>query len=743
MSPSSIPDETPAVSNEIRESITPDDIRFAIQELQAGVPSPYGPSTKYDLLYEGRRYPPKAVIGLAAGRSLGRPLRPDEFSGGESSWSFRRLKQLGFEIVPKEDSVQSLLPDIDDSHAVWVEDTKSSHLHGGKGWEFGKCLWSPSASKNGGDTYSLMREVRPGDVVIHLNDSEFVGWSTAKTQVQELKNPPPNPGQWANRPGYYRIDLDSFHPFPNTLRLTDFVQKHHERLRAEIERDSPKKYLFILYRPTEVRHGQGGYLTRCTRNLYALLQASFPRENQISSPTLDSDPQYWALACGEGGRLWNRFQEEGIVAIGWDHVGDLRKYSTHEEIHNKISETLNITDPQPKNDSLCLYQFANEMRLNDFVVAKSGRSKLLGIGRITGEYEFVESRSEFKHVRKIEWIKVDPCHLPDNTRLPLKTLTNVSEYGELIAFIQEQYLADSTSHTEHQWPPYTIDQALLELFIDRAQLERMLLGLRRKKNIILQGPPGVGKTFAARIIANTYLKYVDPERVETVQFHQSYSYEDFVQGYRPSESGGFLLRNGVFYDFCGRARINPSQDYIFIIDELNRGNLSRIFGELLMLIEPDKRGAANAIPLTYSNFSGERFSIPDNVHVIGLMNTADRSLALVDYALRRRFVFFHLEPRLGSPGFRQLLERCGGQPALITAITQKISTLNERIRTDPELGVGFEIGHSYFCPNSSQRIDEGWYTEIIETEIAPLLREYWFDKPTQRLDSIIQELLDL
>ena len=216
-----------------------------------------------------------------------------------------------------------------------------------------------------------------------------------------------------------------------------------------------------------------------------------------------------------------------------------------------------------------------------------------------------------------------------------------------------------------------------------------------------------------------------------VQFHQSYAYEDFVQGYRPTDEGGFSLKDGVFHRFCERARANPDSPHVFIIDEINRGNLSRIFGELLMLIEADKRSEDYAVALIYSD---KRFHVPENVFILGMMNTADRSLALVDYALRRRFAFETLEPAYGTEygrtAFKKyLVEEKSADLDLVTRISDRMGKLNETIRNDKELGRGFQIGHSYFVPGKGDEPSDGWYKHIVDTQIAPLLREYWFDAP--------------
>ena len=277
---------------------------------------------------------------------------------------------------------------------------------------------------------------------------------------------------------------------------------------------------------------------------------------------------------------------------------------------------------------------------------------------------------------------------------------------------------------------YTTKDAHQDLFIPPTHFNRLLTSLKRRKNLILQGPPGTGKTFIARRIAWCLIGHKDNDPIEMVQFHQSYAYEDFVEGFRPTDDGGFTLKPGVFHRFCERARANPDTPHVFIIDEINRGNLSRIFGELLMLIENDKRSEDYAVALTYSE---ERFHVPANVHTLGMMNTADRSLALVDYALRRRFAFETLEPAYGTDhgrnAFTDYLMSKGADPALPRLICERMARLNETIRDDRELGRGFEVGHSYFVPDDGDAPSEDWYRDIVDTQIVPLLREYWFDSP--------------
>jgi DNA polymerase III delta prime subunit len=246
-------------------------------------------------------------------------------------------------------------------------------------------------------------------------------------------------------------------------------------------------------------------------------------------------------------------------------------------------------------------------------------------------------------------------------------------------------------------------------------------------NLILQGPPGVGKTFIAKRLAEQLAG--DAKRVRWVQFHESYSYEDFVRGYRPDGEGGFALEDGAFYDFNEAAK-GSSAPYVLVIDEINRGKLSKIFGELLMTIEADKRGPAWGVQLQYRRHKDEPpFHVAPNLYVIGLMNTADRSLAVVDYALRRRFSFHTLRPMFAAGRFEGFMLGKGMSPELLAMILERVRNLNDAIGS--ELGPGFAIGHSFFCPAKGEDPDENWYLSVIRSHIEPLLEEYWFDNPSR------------
>lgn len=259
-------------------------------------------------------------------------------------------------------------------------------------------------------------------------------------------------------------------------------------------------------------------------------------------------------------------------------------------------------------------------------------------------------------------------------------------------------------------------------FISEENFKKIVTLLERKKNIILEGAPGVGKTFLARKIAYQLIGEIKDENIEMVQFHQSYSYEDFIQGIRPSEDG-FARRNGVFFEFCNKARRSPDKRFVFIIDEINRGNISKILGELMMLIEADKRSKKYAIKLTYSDDEDEKFFVTDNVYIIGCMNTADRSLAIVDYALRRRFRFCPIKPEFND-AFKDFLVSKGISETNAKAVITKVTSANIEIAS---IDKGLEIGHSYFCQTEGADNFEQWWNDICEYELFPYIREICFD----------------
>ncbi len=302
---------------------------------------------------------------------------------------------------------------------------------------------------------------------------------------------------------------------------------------------------------------------------------------------------------------------------------------------------------------------------------------------------------------------------------------NKGEYEFILDMIRDENPAPSKKDKNK----YTKEEFLKDVYITEAKYDRLVSVLKKKKNIIMQGAPGVGKTFAAKRLAYSIMGEVDEDRIEFVQFHQNYSYEDFVMGYKPV-GDGFELKYGIFYRFCQKAANHPDQDYFFIIDEINRGNMSKIFGELLMLIEADYRDKRATLA-----YNGLSFSVPKRLHIIGMMNTADRSLAMIDYALRRRFSFFDMEPGFDSEGFINYQK--GFANDTFNTLIERIKDLNREIMQDKSLGKGFCIGHSYFC-NADKCTDE-WMKDVVDYDILPMLSEYWFDDSAklQRWENIL------
>jgi hypothetical protein len=658
--------ETSQTFVEIPDGITRDDVLGAIRELDAGIEHPFGPSVIYDLIHDHRRYPPKAAIGLAARRVLGRILKPHEFSGGEQSKAFRVLRDLGFEIKPKVDEVPYLL----------IRSNEQSEYAD----NLGDCYRFTSNVPNhkkllSGALVAVDRKTTGGVVLVGY------GRLGAADTAEERSD---------DRPASFVSHFEDWTPIdppvPVPKEASDYI------------RGLPG---------FNVQHA----VRVIDKKAYDLMTA-IGAENEISLIGT------WRSVENDRTHVESMIREKGAWASWWSFV---------------IPEGL-IKDLQVP---FWLYanagggQFPIRLQVSEYKHRYGSQGIETPWPEITdtqwrGKTRAGERQNEvFKTWLKITRVEVLEPPLSTEAFLPVEPWsTNSSVLNQnAFGFVRRRQTRGASA-----MPSYSMDDAWRDLFMPRVDLEAIVAGLRRKKNVILQGPPGVGKTFAARRLAYALMGSKDDTRIALVQFHQSYSYEDFVQGWRPTSTGGFSLRNGPFYEFCRSAADRPGLPYIFIVDEINRGNLSKILGELMMLIEPDKRGPEYAMRLTYSGTDDAEFFVPENVHIIGLMNTADRSLALVDYALRRRFAFHGLEPHVDSDRFAAHLESQGVGRELISEIRSRIRVLNEEICRNPHLGRGFQIGHSYFCAYDHSVSDAGWYASIIEYEIAPLIREFWFDQ---------------
>lgn len=433
----------------------------------------------------------------------------------------------------------------------------------------------------------------------------------------------------------------------------------------------------------------------------------------------NTNKRYWIFSPGSNASMWDEFYDEGVMGLGWDELVDFRKFNSREEIASEL-QAYYADDKTYKNDSLAVWQFVNEMKQGDIVFAKKGLYAIVGCGIVVSDYLYDPSRAAFKHIRKVNWTHKGEWQHPGQA--VMKTLTDITQYSDYVKKLKD--LIDTNGPTDHgKYDLYSKEDFLNQVYITEKQYDTLVALLKHKKNIILQGAPGVGKTFTAKRLAYSLMGEKDDSRIEFIQFHQSYSYEDFIMGYRPTEDGTFKLKDGVFYRFCEKARNDTDRDYYFIIDEINRGNLSKIFGEMLMLIEADKRG--DKLKLTYHKEDDEPFSVPDNVYIIGMMNTADRSLAMIDYALRRRFSFFEMEPGFDSDGFKEYSANLKNK--IFDALIGQIKLLNKEIEKDSSLGKGFCIGHSYFCNLTVDICTDERLHAIVEYDIIPMLSEYWFD----------------
>lgn len=450
-------------------------------------------------------------------------------------------------------------------------------------------------------------------------------------------------------------------------------------------------------------------------------------ENNIDEIENEGKNKVWIYSPGEGANKWSEFYNNGIMAINWNELGDLTQYETKEEIRKILSEN---RDTSNKNNALANWEFANEIQIGDIIYAKKGKNIIVGKGIVESDYMYDEERQDYKSYRKVKWIYNQEKNIKDQLgeQLANKTLTDVTKYIDFVNKLNSLY--EDRMNINNTYTKYDF---LNEVFISEEQYDTIINTLMRKKNIILQGAPGVGKTFCAKKIMYSLMNEKDDSRIEVVQFHQSYSYEDFIQGYRPNNEGKFTLKNGVFYNLVNeackeynRAKLanEEPKKFCIIIDEINRGNLSKVFGELMMLIESDKREKKWSLNLTYSD---TKFYIPENLYIIGTMNTADRSLSMVDYALRRRFAFINLQPAFNNEKFKQyLVEKEKLDKQIVEDLINKYIKLNDYIKET--LGKDFMIGHSYFI---GQQLDidnfDEVYRDIVNYEIKPLLEEYYYD----------------
>ena len=472
----------------------------------------------------------------------------------------------------------------------------------------------------------------------------------------------------------------------------------------EVDTENSKWWPILYVGRHATKEEQGSYIWKLRDELSEALDKVELSEIElyVKAAPGEEDRGYWWLNANP--KIWS------FADIA---VGEVQSYTLYNENGNKRRIFQNFLDAKA-GDMIIGYE-SNPVK------------QIVAIGRVSAEqdgeklfFEKVEGLTS-----PIDYATLRGC--PELERMeyfqnPQGSLFKLTrgEYDFILDMIREE----NPVAQEASIDAYTKSDFLDEVYMTEKRYENLVAVLRNKKNIILQGAPGVGKTFAARRLAWSMMGEKDDSRIEFVQFHQNYSYEDFMMGYKPVEDG-FELKYGIFYRFCQKAANQPDKEFFFIIDEINRGNMSKIFGELLMLIEKDYRGTKATLA-----YNGLSFSVPKNLYIIGMMNTADRSLAMLDYALRRRFAFFELTPAFSSAGFRAYRTKVNNPKfdRLIATVEQ----LNDVIANDDSLGEGFCIGHSYFCTNAT--INDEWMRSVVEYELIPLLKEYWFDEAVKVKD---------
>ncbi len=491
----------------------------------------------------------------------------------------------------------------------------------------------------------------------------------------------------------------------------------------------------------------------------------------------------WLIGTGPSGELWPQFKQRGEARIGFTYdgkqVGNLGEMS-EAAIDERVRELSGRNNPF--NDKLACRQFAHQAAEGDLIVARAGKQRVLGVGRITGPYRFDPNAADHPHSRSVHWIWTGERALPERINLPTKTLTEMSPWGQIIEVAlgrRTQAAVDYLGSHDHDrdsiaryfdanpplptdldtptetLPPPTTASLFSEVFRGTfpgaRDLDGMVAELDRKKALILQGPPGTGKTYIASQLAAHFAGH--SSRVTRVQFHPAFGYEDFVRGIRPSTEH-FEVVDGPLLIAARRAIEERGHRHVLLIDELNRANVARVLGEALSLLEADKRHQEHAVRLSLAGrpFPGSDphfVWLPENLYIIATMNTADRSIALVDHALRRRFSFIDLTPAFEDQAFVSSLVSRFASPSddrqdqdsverFAKRIAETMIRINDRIKASKALGEGHRLGHSYFCGESADGDIKAWARRIFEREIAPQLREYCADDP--RLGGELLEL---
>ncbi len=737
----------------IPNNITRDHLIQAIQEIDDNGITKGRHSSTYDLVHNDRRYPPKLVISIANRFANGEELDHNKFSGGLGTSAFKKLNTEGFSIEEKVEKVQMVEEfqkewPIDRLKSMTLEEYTNNDLTSFTYWLEFKVLL---ASIKGGSSYKFgiykRKDTAEPSLPTNCDTDGIYSWHTkyGKTKEDVFNN---------IRQILLQIAQSSINNDFKNIDNIDFSE-------------GVKWKTAFLFNPNNLIPIKKRSVLEKIMYSMKIYDNEDKSTSEIQSILMDKKPKeldtiQYAL------RLWSEYHSDDFyhhlkVFIEQSATPNLKKKHFPKK-YNSLKVKVGFVQGTPARVSWIAFlaegQTVQKGIYPVYLLYKNIQKLVLAYG--VSETNSPEMNWEFNDTP----LTISSYFTENNYPVPdrygssfiykvydisdgIPDETYEDDLNELIdiyqgnmsgydSIVREETPSENGS-VNQSIGDYTMKMALEDLFIEASEFNSIVDLLGAKQNIILQGPPGVGKTFIAKRIAYSLLGVKDDSRVEMIQFHQSYSYEDFIQGYRPTDEGTFALKNGVFYNFCIKAQQNPNNNYVFIIDEINRGNLSKIFGELMLLVENDKRGSEYSISLTYSKKDDLKFYIPGNLYIIGMMNTADRSLAMVDYALRRRFCFIDLIPQFGSGKFKDYLLKHNVDKDIVDMIVTRMNVLNAQIGEDSDLGNGYQMGHSFFTPNKNGEYDVNWYSQIIKYEVEPLIREYWFDN-INKVESAIEEL---
>ncbi len=448
-----------------------------------------------------------------------------------------------------------------------------------------------------------------------------------------------------------------------------------------------------------------------------------PRTAPANPAAREAEPRVWLFALGQNAASWEKFRDEGVISLGWDELGDLSVYPTQAALRQKMQE---VVDPNRSftQAARIIWQFVHEMKTGETVYVKRGMNTVLGHGIVRSDLIY-DSQASFPNSRRVEWLDVGEWAYPPQ-RNPVKALTDISAYGplrsSLALLFQKGPLPEPepASDAPAQAAAYTEDDFLKDVFMRPEQLTTLLELLQTRKNLILQGAVGTGKTYTALRLAWVLTGQRDSERVLSVSFHPGCTYSDFMVDFIPAAGGGYRRRNGLFYSFCRKAQQDPDHDYCFLIDEMNQCDLRTVFGEVITLLESESRNRT-----IHLMRSGESFSLPANLHIIGMVRTVDHTP--LELSILRQFAVYDMVPAFDSDGFRTYqTEKRNRKFDRLILTTER---MNEEIANEETLGEEYRIGHSIFC--TSADITDRWLDRVVNHELIPQLNLIWAGKPSR------------